>query len=550
MPLKSLALILINQTQRMFDNTMEITLANLKDITIPDIGGAEKVDVIEIFVKAGDSITKEDPLVTLESDKATMDIPAPLSGTVKEVKIKVGDKVSQGSVVLTLEEAAGSEPPAAPVKQEPAASKPVENKSSSESLAPTQQTIYVPDIGGANNVDVIDIAINVGDEINVDDTLMTLESEKASMDIPSPFSGKIASINIKVGDKVSQGQAICDIITSQATAEKQPEPLKQTTATEAAKPAAISQVAETIKQEDSGSDVHASPSVRRIAREFGVDLSKVSGTGRKGRIMTEDVQKFVKNALQQAGSGGGFALPKAPQVDFTKFGEVDIQPLNKIKRLTGQNLHASWITVPHVTQFDEADITELENFRSAHKNDKRLQGAKLTPLVFIMKAVVKCLQQLPKFNSSLDQNAENLIMKKYFHIGVAVDTPNGLVVPVVRNVDQKGLFELAIELKQISEKARDKKLMPNDMQGSCFTISSLGGISGTGFTPIVNMPDVAILGVSKSKMQPVYINNEFIPRLILPLSLSYDHRVIDGADGARFTLLLANYLSDIRELLL
>ncbi len=523
----------------------------VKDITIPDIGGAENVDVIEVFVSPGDEIAVDDSLLTLESEKASMEIPSPYSGKVQELKVHVGDKVSEGSLILTLQVTGESAVTETPVTKQQS-----NTQETKVTESTTTQAIKVPDIGGAEKVDVIDVMIKVGDSIAVDDSLITLESEKASMDIPAVIAGKVTELSIKVGDKISEGDTICmvEVASTEATppaqkksvdAPKQPE--KNIT------PVPVKPVTSEVKQQTNTgakSFVHASPSVRRIAREFGVDLDKVTGSGRKNRILKEDVQQYVKSALQQGPSASGLQLAPGPKVDFSKFGEIETQPLNKIKKLTGQNVHRSWVTVPHVTQFDEADITDLENFRQANKSDPQLNGAKLTPLVFIMKSVVKCLKKLPKFNSSLDANGENLIVKKYFHIGVAVDTPNGLVVPVVRDVDQKSLFELASELGVISTKARDKKLMPNDMQGGCFTISSLGGIGGTAFTPIINTPEVAILGVSRSKMQPVYLDNEFVPRLIMPFSLSYDHRVIDGADAARFTSLLAKCLSDIRQLLL
>ncbi|MCW5589729.1 MAG: dihydrolipoyllysine-residue acetyltransferase [Legionellales bacterium] len=522
-------------------------MSTLKEIFIPDIGGAENVDVIEILVSKGQAIKKEEPLITLESDKATMEIPSPQAGNVHDIHVNVGDKVSQGKLILTLDVSDEN----AEVPSTPTAEKKVDAPANTAKTKgnTTQQTVNVPDIGDAKNVEVIEILVNVGDEVALDDPLITLESEKASMDIPAPCSGKITHLLIKVGDKVSQGDAILTMTTETATSSNPPE-IIQTSAnnTTVSKLAAVIDHSEIIK---TNAKVYASPSVRRIAREFGVDLNLVTGSGRKHRILKEDVQTFVKNALQQRNqTGTGFGFKPAPAIDFSQFGEINTLPLNKIKRLTGENVHRSWISIPHVTQFDEVDITELEQFRQAHKDDKRMQGAKLTPLIFIMTAVVKCLQAFPTFNSSLDASAENLIIKNYFHLGIAVDTPNGLVVPVVRNVDQKTIFQLAIELAEISQKARDKKLMPKDMQGGSFTISSLGGISGTGFTPIVNSPEVAILGISRSKIQPVFTDGEFLPRLIMPYALSYDHRVIDGAEAARFTKLLNEYLNDIRELLL
>lgn len=420
------------------------------------------------------------------------------------------------------------------------------------------KNITVPDIGGATNVDVIEVLVKPGDHVKVDSSLIALESDKATMEVPSTDEGTVKEVKVKVGDKVSQGSVIVVLETEGAatapvaekTEAKSPpaEATKKEEKPVSPPPAAPAPSAPQAEFVPAGADVHAGPGVRRIAYEFGIDLKQVTPTGPKQRILKEDVQTFVKARL--AGATGGSALPAAPSVDFTKFGEVETQALTRIKKLTGKNLHRNWLLVPHVTQFGEADITELEAFRQAQKGVLEKQGVKLTPLVFIMKAVVAALKAYPQFNSSLDASGENLILKKYYHIGVAVDTPEGLVVPVIRDVDKKGLAELARELSEVSEKARKKQLTSNDMQGGCFSISSLGGIGGTAFTPIVNLPEVAILGVSKSSFQPVYQDGEFVPRLMLPLSLSYDHRVIDGADGARFIVSLSNLLADIRNILL
>ncbi|MCP5054054.1 MAG: dihydrolipoyllysine-residue acetyltransferase [bacterium] len=428
--------------------------------------------------------------------------------------------------------------------------------------------VTIPDIGGANDVEIIEIMVAAGDRVTKEESILTLESDKATMDIPSPYSGTIKELLVAVGSKVSEGSAILTMAvdgeSTEAGAEPDPEPASKPGAEKEPPPATQPQAAAPPRPQappapESGpvtsGPVHAGPSVRRIARELGVDLGKVTGTGRKNRILKEDVQNYVKTTLAQGqgvqgAQGGGFSLPAAPQVDFSKFGPVETKPLTKIQKLTGSHLQRNWVTAPHVTQFDQADITEMESFRQAHKERIKEQGAKLTPLVFIMKAVVESLKKYPVFNSSLDPSGEQLIMKQYYHIGIAVDTPEGLVVPVVRDVDKKNLLQLALELGEISEKARNKKLKPGDIQGGCFTISSLGGIGGTAFTPIINLPEVAVLGVSRSSMQPVYKDGQFVPRLILPLSLSYDHRVIDGADGARFTTYLAGCLTDIRKLLL
>jgi len=428
----------------------------------------------------------------------------------------------------------------------------------------TTKNITVPDIGGAADVVVIEVLVKVGDTITADTSLITLESDKATMDVPSSDAGVVKEVKMKAGDKVSIGSVILVLeLAESATPSKkeetvsapekeEPAPAKKadSTSTEksvAAPSAPAAPQAVEIPQED----VHAGPAVRRIAREFGVSLSHVSATGPKNRILKEDVQAFVKSRLAGGSEGtSGVGLPTAPVVDFSKFGEIEEQPLSRIKKLTGKFLHRNWLLVPHVTQFIDADITGLEEFRQSQKTVLEKQGVKLTPLVFILKAVVASLKAFPQFNSSLDASGENLVLKKYFHIGVAVDTPEGLVVPVVRDVDKKGLQELAKELSVISEKARNKQLTANDMQGGCFSISSLGGIGGTAFTPIVNVPEVAILGVSKAAVKPVYQDGQFVPRTMMPLSLSYDHRVIDGADGARFAVHLSNMLADIRNLLL
>ncbi|MFB2780603.1 dihydrolipoyllysine-residue acetyltransferase [Shewanella mangrovisoli] len=552
------------------------------EVTVPDIGGDTDVSVIEVLVAAGDKIEVDAGLITLETDKATMDVPSPFAGVVKEVKVAVGDKVSQGSLVIMLE-VGGAAPAAAPQASAPAASAPVAQAASSVTqaapVAPVAaaapvvavKEIQVPDIGDASNVDVIEVLVSVGDDITVDQGLITLETDKATMEVPAPFAGKLLSLTVKVGDKVSQGSVIATVETVTAGAAPAPQaaaPAPAPVVQDAAPaPVAAPSRPPVPHHPSAGAPVatgvvHASPAVRRLAREFGVDLTQVTGSGRKGRIMKEDVQAYVKYELSRpkataatsvaAGNGGGLQVIAAPKVDFSKFGEVEEIPLSRIQKISGPNLHRNWVTIPHVTQFDEADITEMEEFRK-QQNDaaaKKKADYKITPLVFMMKAVAKTLQQFPVFNSSLSSDGESLIQKKYYHIGVAVDTPNGLVVPVVRDVDKKGIIELSRELADISVRARDGKLKSADMQGSCFTISSLGGIGGTAFTPIVNYPDVAILGVSKSEIKPKWNGKEFEPKLMLPLSLSYDHRVIDGAMAARFSVTLSGILSDIRTLIL
>ncbi|MCL1122483.1 pyruvate dehydrogenase complex dihydrolipoyllysine-residue acetyltransferase [Shewanella seohaensis] len=547
------------------------------EVTVPDIGGDTDVSVIEVLVAAGDKIEVDAGLITLETDKATMDVPSPFAGVVKEVKVAVGDKVSQGSLVIMLE-VGGVAPAAAPQASAPAASAPVAQAAPAAPVAPVAaaapvvavKEIQVPDIGDASNVDVIEVLVSVGDDITVDQGLITLETDKATMEVPAPFAGKLLSLTVKVGDKVSQGSVIATIETVTAGAAPAPQAAAPAPVAQEAAPAPVAAAPSrppVPHHPSAGAPVatgvvHASPAVRRLAREFGVDLTQVTGSGRKGRIMKEDVQAYVKYELSRpkataatsvaAGNGGGLQVIAAPKVDFSKFGEVEEIPLSRIQKISGPNLHRNWVTIPHVTQFDEADITEMEEFRK-QQNDaaaKKKADYKITPLVFMMKAVAKTLQQFPVFNSSLSSDGESLIQKKYYHIGVAVDTPNGLVVPVVRDVDKKGIIELSRELADISVRARDGKLKSADMQGSCFTISSLGGIGGTAFTPIVNYPDVAILGVSKSEIKPKWNGKEFEPKLMLPLSLSYDHRVIDGAMAARFSVTLSGILSDIRTLIL
>jgi len=528
-------------------------LAEKQQIRVPDIGNANHVDVIEVLIKPGDEIAVEQSIITLESDKASMEIPAPIAGIVEEVQLKVGDKVSQGDVILTLR-AKDSQP----ATQKPE-TKQVEKHQEPEAKQATKtQEIPVPDIGNAKDVDVIEILVKPGDKIEKEQSLITLEGDKATMEIPSPLAGIVENIKLKVGDKVSQGSIILSLATSEGT--KAPaqttKPGEQAVKTQAQTPDKATEQSKSVPAavesrtsttQNSG-EVHAGPAVRRIAREFGVDLTKVTPSGPKSRILKEDIQNHVKNVLANPSATGG--LPAAPKIDFNQFGETEIKPLTKIKRLTGTNLHRNWLLVPHVTQFDEADITELEAFRNAEKLNAEKQGYKLTPLIFVMKAVVAALKAFPQFNASLDSSGESLILKKYFNLGVAVDTPNGLVVPVIRDVDKKSVYQLAKELAEISKKAREKGLSVTDMQGGCFSISSLGGIGGTAFTPIVNLPEVAILGVSKAQIKPVYQDGQFEPRLMLPLSLSYDHRVIDGADGARFTSYLAHLLTDIRRVLL
>jgi pyruvate dehydrogenase E2 component (dihydrolipoyllysine-residue acetyltransferase) len=539
-----------------------------REILLPDIGDFDSVDVIEVAVKPGDHIDIEDTLITLESDKATMDIPSPAAGVVKELKVNVGDKVAKEAPILILSETVGEDKPA---QAEPAST--AQQSSNDDKESTQEQEIVVPDIGDFESVEVIDVVVKAGDEVEVESTLITVESDKATMDIPAPSAGRVKQVKVKTGDKVAQGSAILTLEVTSAKIDpgntvaapveqappstpEAPEKLNETKAnTPQAEPRPAPSTptgSETVGSSNSAK-AHASPAVRKFARELGVDLGLVRGSGTKGRILKEDVKSFTKAVMSSDHvfeKPGGFSLPEIPPVDFSKFGPVETLPLARLKRLGGQNLHRSWINVPHVTQFDEADISELEAFRKSKSDEAAREGVKLTMLTFLIKAVVVALKKYPEFNASLSPDAENLILKKYFHIGIAVNTDQGLMVPVVKDADQKGIYDLAKELAELAQKARDKKLSPSEMQGGCFTISSLGHIGGTGFTPIVNTPEVAILGVSRSSMRPVYEKGEFVPRLILPYSLSYDHRVIDGVAAAEFTRYLGTVLTDIRHILL
>ncbi|MCG6214632.1 pyruvate dehydrogenase complex dihydrolipoyllysine-residue acetyltransferase [Vibrio furnissii] len=525
----------------------------LKEVNVPDIGGDE-VEVTEIMVAVGDTVSEEQSLITVEGDKASMEVPAPFAGTVKEIKIASGDKVTTGSLIMVFE-VAGSGAPAAAAPAQAAAP-----------AVAADKEVNVPDIGG-DEVEVTEIMVAVGDMVSEEQSLITVEGDKASMEVPAPFAGKVKAIKVAAGDKVSTGSLIMVFEVAGAAPAAVSAPAQAAApaaaAPKAEAPAAAAPAAATGDFQENNEYAHASPVVRRLAREFGVNLSKVKGSGRKSRILKEDVQNYVKEALKRlesgaasaaSGKGDGAALGLLPwpKVDFSKFGDTEIQPLSRIKKISGANLHRNWVMIPHVTQWDNADITELEAFRKEQNaiEAKKDTGMKITPLVFIMKAAAKALEAFPAFNSSLSEDGESLILKEYVNIGIAVDTPNGLVVPVFKDVNKKGIYELSEELAVVSKKARAGKLTASDMQGGCFTISSLGGIGGTAFTPIVNAPEVGILGVSKSEMKPVWNGKEFAPRLQLPLSLSYDHRVIDGAEGARFITYLNGCLSDIRRLVL
>ena len=546
------------------------------EVAVPDIGSDDEVDVIDVLVSVGDTIEKEDGLITLETDKATMDVPSTHAGTVKEVFISTGDKVKEGTVVIKLE-VAGSGSSSSESASSDASSKasaPAAQESEKQESAPAASAgsetieVAVPDIGEDGEVDVIDVLVSAGDTVEKEDGLITLETDKATMDVPSTHAGTIKEVFIKTGDKVKQGTLVVKLETSggssSSAAEKPAEAPKQEETQQASQQEASqgrSPVPPAPEAKNTGK-AHASPSVRRIAREFGVDLTQVSGSGPKNRILKEDVQAYVKAELAKprtaAASGsapvGDNVLQIVPvkPVDHSKFGEIEEQKLSRIQKISGPFLHRNWATIPHVTQFDEADITEVEEFRKEQNayHAKIKSGLKITPLVFVMKAVAKALEKYEVFNSSLSDDGESLIIKKFINIGIAVETPGGLVVPVIRDVNKKGIEQLSQELIETSKKAREGKLKAADMQGGTFTISSLGGIGGTAFTPIVNAPEVAILGVSKSEMKPKWNGKEFEPRLMVPLSLSYDHRVIDGAVGARFSTEVAANLTDLRRIIL
>jgi len=532
--------------------------SQIMPVTVPDLGGDSDVEVIEILVAEGDEISKDDGLVTLESDKAAMDVPSPAAGKVKVIKLKVGDKVNEGTLILELETSgeAGTAS-AAPAEEKPAAK--AEVPAPAASGQPELMAVKVPDLGGESDVEIIEILVSEGDKVSKEGGLITLESDKAAMDVPSPADGKVKSIKVKVGDKVSEGSHIIDLETEGAA----PAPVSQTPAspkpTAAATPTpepaktAPALAARTDTGSSAGADVYAGPAVRKMARELGVNLTKVSGTGSRGRIVKEDVDAYVKGILQGGGAAqaaGGAGLPGIPDVDFSQFGEIEEVEMSKLHRVTAQNMQRNWLNVPHVTQFDEADVTELEEFRAEQKALAEKKGIKLTPLPFIVKACARALQEHPQFNVSLHSSGTKIIQKKYVHIGVAVATPAGLMVPVVKNVDRKTIWEIAADIAELGAKAKDRKLTKDDMQGACFTVSSLGNLGGTAFTPIVNAPEVAILGVSKASIKPVYINNEFVPRTMLPFALSYDHRAVNGVDGGMFCNTLATFLNDIRLLAL
>ena len=548
------------------------------DIKVPDLGGSDNVEIIEVAVSEGDDVNAEDPLITLESDKASMDVPSPHSGKIVSLTVKEGDTVSEGDVIGQMEiagEGDDTDDADAPEQADESASAnqsaDAEDDAAEEeggSGEPERKEIRVPDLSGSSDVPIIEIGVAAGDEVDIEDPLITLESDKASMDVPSPFKGKILELTVKEGDTVSEGDVIgyMEVAGAKKAAPKKAAPEKADSkpqsapsakqASPAGSPSPEAQMA-AHKPRD-GKLVHAGPAVRMLARELGVDLGLVKPSGPKDRVLKEDVQAYVKQAIANQGkaqaaapaASGGAGIPAVPEVDFSQFGEVEEKPMGRLLKMGATNLHRSWLNVPHVTQFDEADITELENFRKAMKAEAEAQGAKLTPLPFLVKACAFALRKFPQFNVSLKGDGDTLVWKKYVHIGIAVDTPDGLMVPVLRDADKKSLIEIAKEMAELGKKAQTKKLKREEMTGGCFTISSLGSIGGTAFTPIVNAPEVAILGVSKAQMKPVWDGSAFQPRLMMPLSLSYDHRAINGADAARFTALLADVLTDIRRLLL
>ena len=535
------------------------------EILVPDMGGANDVEVIEVAVAEGDEIAEGDTLVVVETDKASMELPATTGGILTSFKLSEGSKINQGDLMAVVQAAVTESAPAAPASAPspapvaeaapaPVAAAPVVAETTSAEVE-----IMVPDMGGANDVEVIEVAVAEGDDIAEGDTLVVVETDKASMELPATAGGKLTSFKLTEGSKINQGDLMA--VVQSSVAAPAPAPVAEAPAAKPAAPAAPAVTPQSAPPKPAtapaavpanGGKVHAGPAVRMLAREFGVDLGQVAGTGPKNRILKEDVQAFVKQRLSApvATASAGGAIEKPPAIDFSQFGDIEKVKMSKIHRLTAQNMTRSWLNVPHVTQFDHADITDLEAFRKGLKAEAERRGTKVTPLPFMLKACAMALREFPQFNVSLDNDGEHLIQKHYVNIGVAVDTPAGLVVPVLRDVDKKSIWELSAEVIAMGAKAKDKKLMPADMQGGCFTISSLGSIGGTSFTPIVNTPEVAILGVSKADMQPRWNGSEFEPRLMMPLSLSYDHRAINGADAARFTSYLGKVLSDIRHLVM
>ena len=540
-------------------------------VTIPDLGGAESVEVIELCVSVGDSVEQEDSLVVLESDKASMDVPSPVDGAVVKYLVAEGDTVKVGDAIAEVETADAqtaaepavevSEPE--PVVAEVAAPEPViEAPVAASEAATSEQIALVPDIGSDDKVELIEVSVAVGDLVEEGETLVVLESDKATMDVPSTLSGTVLSIIAKEGDKLGTGDQVAVIeVTNGGSALAEPavETPELTAAPEVSAPAPVqtpsapapAPAAVSASVTNDSSDIYAGPSVRLLARELGVDLTQVAGTGPKARIQKDDINNFVKSALQSGSKAtGGAGIPQVPAIDFSQFGEIETVKLTKIQKVTADNMQRNWLNVPHVTQFDDADITELETFRKSLKAEGEKRGIKVTPVAFLIKAAAAALAANPEFNRSLAGDGENYVQKHYINVGMAVDTPRGLVVPVIKDADKKGIWEISSDVINMATLAREGKLKPNDMQGGCFTISSLGAIGGNGFTPIVNSPEVGILGVSKSQMKPIWDGSDFQPKLMLPLALSYDHRVINGGDAGRFMTYLVKILSDIRHMTL
>jgi pyruvate dehydrogenase E2 component (dihydrolipoamide acetyltransferase) len=527
------------------------------EVRVPDLGSFPEVSVIEVLVKVGDTVAIDTPLLTLETEKATMDVPSSAAGVVESVHVRAGSKVSEGALIVTLRgTATGAAAAPAPVA---AAATATAAAAPAAAAAPTSMDVLVPDMGNFTEVGVIEVLVKPGDKVEVDTPLVTLETEKATMDVPSTAAGIVEAVHVQAGGKISAGGRVVTlsgVVSAAAPAAAAPAAVssaaapapavaaKPAVAASAGRPASLPPVSEA-----GFSKAHAGPSVRKLARELGVDLGRVKGTGQKTRITHDDVKAWVKQILTGGAVASGPALPQVPLVDFAKFGAVEVKPLGRIQKISGSRLHASWVNLPHVTQFDEADITDLEAARAKLKDKATAAGVKLTPLAFIVRAAVLALREFPTFNSSFDASGENMVLKKYMHIGFAADTPNGLLVPVIQNADQLDVYGIARALADLSDRARKGALKGSEMQGGCFTISSLGGIGGTAFTPIINAPEVAILGVSRTQTKPVWQTDKFVPRQMLPLSLSYDHRMIDGAMGARFAVHVAKLLADPAALL-
>ncbi|MFI2812357.1 MULTISPECIES: dihydrolipoyllysine-residue acetyltransferase [unclassified Microbulbifer] len=552
-------------------------------IKVPDLGGADQVDVIEISVAVGDTVAEEDSLIVVEGDKASMDVPAPYAGKITSISVSEGDKVSEGDVIGEMEtEAEGesgeedAEPSEEATEESPSEADEEAGEEPGEASAGAgeekEETVTVPDLGGADAVDVIEITAQAGDEVEEGDSLIVVEGDKASMDVPAPFAGTVVSIDVKEGDKVSTGDklGVMKVVSGGAPSGAKPEkkvekkaPAKESAPAAPAEESGATSEPPAAPQKDHAlhrdltvsAEVYAGPAVRKLARELGVTLTKVKPSGPRNRVTKDDLNAYIKEQVKKAesgavGVGGGLGVAKMPEIDFSQFGPVTTEPMSKIHKLTAANMSRNWLNVPHVTQFDDADITELEDFRKSMKAEAEKRGVKLTPVPFLLKAAAAALRAEPSFNVSLHNDGEHIVRKDYVHIGMAVDTPKGLMVPVIRDVDKKGLYELAEEASAMAAAARDGKLKPKDMQGACFTISSLGAIGGSGFTPIVNSPEVGILGVSKLSVKPVWNGSEFVPRKMLPVALSYDHRAVNGGDAGRFLTYMVSVLADVRRLLL